>query len=265
MVLTANGKSFSAGGDLNWMRRMADYSEVENLADAMVLAELMRTLDRLAKPTVALVHGAAFGGGVGLVAACDIAVAAEGASFCLSEVKLGLVPSVISPYVVAAIGARQARRYFLTAERFGAAEALRIGLVHRVVPGAALADAGRRVAAALAANAPRALAEAKDQLDAYFDGRLKAFDLPLKPAGTPFQFSVWARLHEIPYGATTTYGALARALNTAPLAVGGACGRNPLPIVVPCHRVTGAGGRITGYSAIGGIAAMKALLRLEGG
>jgi len=109
------------------------------------------------------------------------------------------------------------------------------------------------------------LAEARDQLDAYFDGRLKAFDLPLKPAGTPFQLSLWARLPEIPYGATTTYGALARVLNTAPRAVGGACGRNPLPIVVPCHRVIGAGGRMTGFSGIGGIAAKETLLRLEGG
>ena len=109
------------------------------------------------------------------------------------------------------------------------------------------------------------LAEAKGQLEAYFDGRLKVFDLPLRPAGTTFQLAVWARLNEIPYGATTTYGALARLLDTAPRAIGGACGRNPIPLVVPCHRVIGAGGRMTGFSAIGGIAAKEALLRLEKG
>jgi len=108
------------------------------------------------------------------------------------------------------------------------------------------------------------LGEARSQLDAYFAGRLRTFDLPLRPAGTPFQRAVWALMGDIPYGATRTYGDIARALGTAPRPVGGACGRNPIPIVIPCHRVTGAGGRLGGYSGGPGIAAKRALLRLEG-
>ena len=138
VVLAGGGRSFSAGGDLNWMRRMAGYNQEENLADAAELGRLMSTLNRLAKPTIARVHGAAFAGGIGLVACCDIAVAAEDAIFCISETRLGLVPAVISPYLIQAIGARAARRYFLTAERFSAQEARRLGLVHEVVPTAAL-------------------------------------------------------------------------------------------------------------------------------
>ncbi len=107
------------------------------------------------------------------------------------------------------------------------------------------------------------LAEATDQLDAYFGGRLRAFDLPLRPAGTVFQRTVWALKGEIPYGATRTYGEFARTLGTAPRPVGGACGRNPIPIVIACHRVVGAGGRMTGYSGGGGMATKRALLRLE--
>lgn len=133
VVLEGRGKSFSAGADLNWMRRSAVYSCEENLADAAQLARLMRSLDGLAKPTIALVQGAAFGGGVGLAACCDIVVASEDARFSLSEVRLGLIPAVIGPYVVAAIGAHQARRYFLTGEVFTARTAQRIGLVHEVV------------------------------------------------------------------------------------------------------------------------------------
>ena len=134
VVLTGHGKSFCAGADLNWMKKMAAYDAAENLADAQALALMLRTLNGLSKPTVACVRGAAFGGGVGLVACCDIAVAAHDAIFSLSEAKLGLIPATISPYVIEAIGARQARRYFLTAERFTAAEAFRIGLVHDIVP-----------------------------------------------------------------------------------------------------------------------------------
>ena len=134
VVLSAAGKSFSAGGDLNWMKRTAEYSAEENLRDATALAELMRTLHGLSKPTIARVQGAAYGGGVGLVACCDIAVGTLRASFCLSEAKLGLIPAVISPYVIAAIGQRAAHRYFLTAERFEAAEAFRLGLLHELVP-----------------------------------------------------------------------------------------------------------------------------------
>jgi methylglutaconyl-CoA hydratase len=130
VVLSGAGKSFSAGADLNWMKRMAGFSLDENRRDAMGLAALMRTIAHFRKPTVARVHGAAYGGGVGLVACCDIAIAAQHATFSLSEAKLGLIPAVVSPYVVAAIGERHSRRYFLTSERFDAAEAYRIGLVH---------------------------------------------------------------------------------------------------------------------------------------
>ncbi|MCA8909050.1 MAG: enoyl-CoA hydratase/isomerase family protein [Rhodospirillaceae bacterium] len=161
IVLRGAGKSFSAGGDLGWMRRMADYGEAQNLDDARRLEALMRTLDGVAKPTIAAVQGPAYGGGVGLVACCDIAIASDNAKFVLSEVKLGLVPAVISPYVIAAIGARAARRYFLTAETFSALEAHRLGLVHEVVPGHMLDAAVAKVAAALAANGPGAIARCK--------------------------------------------------------------------------------------------------------
>ncbi len=161
VVLSAAGKSFSAGADLNWMRRMAGASIAENEADARALADLMRTLHDLAKPTVAVIQGPAYGGGVGLVAACDIAIAADSATFALSEVRLGLIPAVVSPYVVAAIGARAARRYFLTGERFGAAEALRLGLVHNVVPADRLEHTLAEIVAALRDGAPFAQAAAK--------------------------------------------------------------------------------------------------------
>lgn len=162
VLLTANGKSFSAGADLNWMRRMADYSESENYQDAMRLADMLRTLNELPKPTIALVHGATFGGGVGLVACCDIVLATPEASFSLSEVKLGIIPSVISPYVVSAIGPRMARRYLLTAERFDAEEARRIGLVHELVDADSLRTRADEIAATLFNNGPHALRECKD-------------------------------------------------------------------------------------------------------
>jgi methylglutaconyl-CoA hydratase len=133
MVLHGRGKSFSAGADLNWMRRCAAYTQAENLVDAQALAQLMHALYLIHKPTIALVQGAAFGGGVGLVACCDIAIATSDAKFSLSEVRLGLIPAVISPYVIEAIGPRQARRYFQTGEVFDAVTAQRIGLVHEVV------------------------------------------------------------------------------------------------------------------------------------
>jgi methylglutaconyl-CoA hydratase len=161
IVLAANGKSFSAGADLNWMKRMAHYSEAENLRDAVALAGLMRTLHGVHKPTVARVQGPAFGGGVGLVACCDIAVAATEALFSLSEVRLGMIPSVISPYVVAAIGERAAHRYFLTAERFGAEEAKRIGLLHEVVSADKLDESVASMAEHLLKGGPKALAAAK--------------------------------------------------------------------------------------------------------
>lgn len=162
VVLAGEGKSFSAGADLGWMQRMADYSEAENLEDARRLAAMMRTLNEMPKPTVARVQGAAVGGGVGLVAACDIAVAAQDASFCLSEVRLGLIPAVISPYVVEAIGARAARRYFQTAERFGADDAFVLGLVHDVVAREGLDARVEGFVALLLDNGPEAMAASKD-------------------------------------------------------------------------------------------------------
>ena len=161
VLLAANGKSFSAGADLGWMRRMANYSEAENRADAEQLARLIHVLDALPKPTVARVQGAAIGGGVGLVAACDVAIASEAASFALSEVRLGLIPAIISPYVIGAIGPRQARRYMLTAERFDAVEAKRIGLVHQAVPAVELDVAVDAVVAALLLGGPEAVRESK--------------------------------------------------------------------------------------------------------
>jgi len=161
VVLTGAGASFSAGADLRWMRGMAQASEDENREDSLRLATLMRRLQFLAKPTIARVNGAAFGGGVGLVACCDIAIAAEGAKFALSEVKLGLVPAVISPYVVAAIGLSQARRLFLTGEVFGADAALAMGLVHETVPADDLDAAIGRVLGLLAKGGPLAQGEAK--------------------------------------------------------------------------------------------------------
>lgn len=161
VVLTGAGRSFSAGADLNWMRRTAAYGEAENLTDARALARLMTVLNELPKPTVARINGQALGGGVGLVACADIAVASEEALFGLTEVRLGIMPSVIGPYVIAAIGPRQARRLMLTGERIDAAEALRIGLVHEVVPAAGLDDAINRVLGELHKGGPRAIAEAK--------------------------------------------------------------------------------------------------------
>lgn len=161
VVLAANGKSFCAGADLGWMQRMATYSEAENVADAMRLGHLMHTLNSMPKPTLALVQGDAFAGGLGLIACCDIAIAAEEARFCVSEVRLGLIPAVISPYLLAAIGSRAARRYFLTAERFSATEARHIGLVHEVVSTKMLAEFGMRLTATLLENGPQSIAGAK--------------------------------------------------------------------------------------------------------
>ena len=138
IVLAAAGTAFCAGADLNWMRRMADYTREENRADAGELATMLRTIYECPKPTIACVQGDAYAGGTGLVAACDIAISADTANYCLSEVRLGLIPATISPYVIRAMGARAAHRYFLTAERFDAREAHRIGFVHEVVPAAQL-------------------------------------------------------------------------------------------------------------------------------
>lgn len=163
MVLAAAGKSFSAGADANWMQSFAAMTHAENMADAGELAAMLDLLNRLPKPTIAAVNGAAFGGGVGLVACCDLAVAVESAVFSLSEVRLGLIPATISPYVLAAIGARQARRWFTTGERFLAARAREIGLVHELVSdGAALDAAVERLIGSYLANGPEAVTAAKD-------------------------------------------------------------------------------------------------------
>ncbi len=161
LVLEAEGPSFSAGADLNWMRGMAAASEEANRIDSLALARLMRTLDELPKPTIAAVQGAAYGGGVGLVACCDIAIGASEAKFGLTESRLGLLPAVISPYVINAIGPRQARRYFATAEIFDAVEAQRIGLLHKVVNATALDNAVQRQVDLLLNAGPSASANAK--------------------------------------------------------------------------------------------------------
>jgi len=169
VVLAAEGKSFSAGADLNWMKRMAGYSYEENFDDAMGLGGLLQTLNFLSKPTIARVQGAAFGGGVGLVAACDMAVGTERASFCLSEVKLGLIPAVISPYVVNAMGQRASRRYMLTAERFKADEALRFGLLHRVVAEDELDSAVNELIDSLMVAGPNSVSACKDLIFAVYN------------------------------------------------------------------------------------------------
>ncbi len=161
MVLAGRGKSFSAGADLNWMKTAGEASFEDNVADARKLAAMLRRLAEMPKPTIARVQGAALGGGMGLAAACDICVAATAASFATSEVEFGLIPSAIGPYVLRAIGARQASRYFLTAERIDARKALEIGLVHEVVEEDQLHQAVGALAEALLAGGPQAQAAAK--------------------------------------------------------------------------------------------------------
>ncbi|EAQ66116.1 putative enoyl-CoA hydratase/isomerase [Marinomonas sp. MED121] len=162
LILRSKGKHFSSGADLNWMKRMASNSHQENLDDANQLARLMQTLNDFSKPTLALVQGAAFGGAVGLAACCDIVIATQKTRFCLSEVKIGLVPAVISPYVVRAIGERQARRYFLTAEIISATQALNFGLVHELVEDDSQLDiAAKLFIQQLNQNSPQAMSVAK--------------------------------------------------------------------------------------------------------
>jgi methylglutaconyl-CoA hydratase len=162
IVLAGNGSAFCAGADLNWMKRMAGYTRDENLADAAALANMLRVIYRCAKPTIARIQGDVYAGGTGLVAACDIAVSADTAHYCLSEVKLGLIPATISPYVIRAMGTRAAHRYFLTAERFSAAEALRIGFVHEVVAADALDAKVAELAQALVQAGPAAVKACKE-------------------------------------------------------------------------------------------------------
>jgi methylglutaconyl-CoA hydratase len=170
IVLGANGPAFCAGANLNWMRRMADYTRDENIADAGKLAAMLRTIAECPKPTIARVQGDVYAGGMGLVAVCDMAVSVDTASYCLSEVKIGLVPATISPYVLRAMGTRASQRYFLTAERFTAAEAHRIGFVHEVVAADALDAKVDELLKALTSASPAAVRACK-QLIADVDGR----------------------------------------------------------------------------------------------
>jgi methylglutaconyl-CoA hydratase len=170
VVLAGSGPAFCAGADLNWMKRMAAYGYEQNLADAQALAEMLQTLDRMRKPTLARVHGPAFAGGVGLVAACDIAIGAPEAKFCLSEAKLGLSPATISPYVVRAMGERMARRYFLTAEVFDASQAHRIGLLSHISPSEKMDGEIEEILRHLMMGGPLALAKIKDLIRAVSSG-----------------------------------------------------------------------------------------------
>jgi len=171
VVLAGAGAAFCAGADLNWMKRMAAYGYERNLEDARALAAMLKTIDRMSKPTIARVHGAAFAGGLGLVAACDIAIGVPEAEFALTEAKLGLSPATISPYVVRAIGERAARRYFLTAERFSAAEAHRLGLLSGVAASVVELDAAiNELLGHLTQGGPRALAKIKDLIRAVSAG-----------------------------------------------------------------------------------------------
>ena len=164
IVLAAEGKAFCAGADLNWMRRMADYTRAENLADAAALAEMLRVMYECPKPTIARIQGDVYAGGMGLVAACDMAVSVDTANYCLSEVKLGLYPATISPYVIRAMGARAAHRYFLTAERFDAVEAHRLGFVHAVVSAEQLDATVNELTQALVSASPQAVQKCKTLL-----------------------------------------------------------------------------------------------------
>ncbi|HVO04691.1 MAG TPA: enoyl-CoA hydratase/isomerase family protein [Candidatus Cybelea sp.] len=161
VVLRANGKSFSAGADLNWMKRMAGFSEAENLADAQKLAELLRVIDTCPKPVIARVHGNAFAGAIGLIACSDLVAAVPEAEFAVTEVRLGLIPAVISPYLIRVMGARQARRWFLTAERFSAGQAQQMNLVHEVVDAGELDACVMHWLDAIQKAGPNALAAAK--------------------------------------------------------------------------------------------------------
>ncbi len=170
LVLAGSGTAFCAGADLHWMKRVSGYDYAQNLADARALATMLARLDRLAKPVLARVHGPAFAGGVGLVAACDIAIGSTEAAFALTEVKIGLSPATISPYVVRAIGARAARRYFLTGERFGAEEAHRLGLLHKVCAPERLDAEVEEILGHLVAGGPEAQRRIKELVAAVAPG-----------------------------------------------------------------------------------------------
>ncbi len=192
-LLKANGASFCAGADINWMMRTAQYSVEQNLAEAQSLSLMLKTLYEFPKPLVGLIHGATVGGGVGLAACCDIVVASDASSFRLSEVKLGIVPAVISPYVVRAIGVRASRRYFLTAEPFSASEAKNLGLVHELVPDRMMSAAAAKLIERLSAGGPKAQAAVKDMLR-------RVDDSALDDGLTDYTTELIARLRASPEG-----------------------------------------------------------------
>ncbi len=165
LVIQAKGKSFSAGADLNDMQKMVDYTMAENIKESTRISDLMQAIKNYEKPTVALVQGPVYGGGCGIVACCDIVLATSNATFCFSEVKLGLIPAVISPYVIAKINETAARRYFLTAELIDANEAMRIGLITKVVPQDELHSEGAMMINRLINNSPHAVTQAKTLID----------------------------------------------------------------------------------------------------
>jgi len=181
VVLAGRGKSFSAGADLNWMKQAGQASQAENEADALKLAKMLQSLATLKQPTIARVHGIAFGGGMGLASACDICIASANAKFATSEVRLGLAPSTISPYVIRAIGARQASRYFLTAERITAEQAQKIGLVHEVTTIEELDSKIDEIVQALLLGGPEAQASSK-QLIQLVDQQVLTEELLLQTA-----------------------------------------------------------------------------------
>lgn len=193
VLLAAEGPAFCAGADLNWMRRMAQYSDPENRADAAALAAMLQAIYTCPKPVMAAIQGDVFAGGMGLVAACDIALAVETAQFCLSEVRLGLVPATISPYVVRAMGARAAHRYALTAERFSAAEALRIGFIHEVLTAEALEERVQVLAQTLSNNGPEAVAATKRLLQ-------RVADQPIDPSLVDHTVDLIAQVRASPEG-----------------------------------------------------------------
>lgn len=172
LILKSQGAHFSAGADLAWMQKVVDYSEAENRADSQLLADLMSALYHFSKPTIALVQGAAYGGANGLIACCDLAIATPESRFCFSETKLGIIPAVISPYVIAAIGERAARRYFLTAEVFDASVAKQLGLIHEISDRDQLETQGQTFAELLLKNGPEALKAAKRLISAVSNARI---------------------------------------------------------------------------------------------
>lgn len=179
VILSGSGDNFSAGADLHWMQQSIHSTEEENFTSAWQLSELMDCLYHLNKPTIALIKGKAMGGAIGLIACCDIAFATSEASFCFSEVKFGLLPAIISPYVIAAIGHRVAQRYFLTAEKFSAQTAQEIGLIHEVLPSAELLKHGQTIAQKLLENAPNAI-EASKKLIKIIENRHLNIDYSLR-------------------------------------------------------------------------------------